>query len=113
MNDILLLHGTHISAVESLSDLNPELSSIDVAGIITETGDIKYALSTSICNYPELSQEKPLATEESNEALVLAEYQADVMSGDWANDMLSNPPYAVQLTPESWLSSLKDKDVIA
>ena len=104
LNDVLLLQGTHVSVDQAQLDAD--------VGIITETGDITYTRNESIYNYPRQDQKNPLALEESSEYLVLDEHQNNVASGDWATDIDNNPPYAVQLTPEFWLSAHVDQAVL-
>lgn len=74
------------------------------AGICTETGDYEYVKSDYISDFKPAGAKQPLAHAEDATSLVLNETQFQIHADSLSDDLSVNQPYAIQLTPESWLS---------
>jgi len=71
---------------------------------MTESGDFNFIRDKYIENYYNHSV-NPLAYEQSADAIVLNETQVSIDPMTLSDSLSVNQPYALQLTPMSWLSS--------
>lgn len=107
MQDLILLDRT----------INRNNEEVEDAGICTETGDYEYAKTEYISKYLPASQKTPLSKSESGYHLILNETQrqidaSTVQTSATVSDDDKECYYAIQLTPESWLSSKVELSVL-
>ena len=96
-NDLILLRG-----LSDYFEFNQE--QLSALGIMTESGDFNFIRDKYIENYYNHSV-NPLAYEQSADAIVLNETQVSIDPMTLSDSLSVNQPYALQLTPMSWLSS--------
>ena len=119
LQKLLLLDKISLSSNE-----DGEVVEIEDEAIATETGDYDYARTEFISDFKPIGHKNPLAKEENHNQLILDETQIQIDASSMSachhhpanckyheeGDTLlaSDEHYAIQLTPEYWLSSKVD-----